>query len=99
MTLDKAGQRRDEDIKLDVVANLRWDGRVDAADVQVDVDGGRVTLSGTVPNHTARVAAVQETWFTAGVGAVDDELKVVLKKNVPGGSDEELAARANDILD
>jgi hyperosmotically inducible periplasmic protein len=99
MTLDKAGQRRDEDIKLDVVANLRWDGRVDAADVQVDVDGGRVTLSGTVPNHTARVAAVQETWFTAGVGAVDDELKVVLKKNVPGGSDEELAARANDIID
>lgn len=28
MTPKKPEQRNDEDIKLDVVANLRWDGRV-----------------------------------------------------------------------
>jgi osmotically-inducible protein OsmY len=98
MTRERTGQRKDEDIKLDVVANLRWDGRVDAADVQVKVDRGRVTLSGTVPNYTARAAAVEETRLTAGVEDVEDDLRVVLKKNVPGGSDEELAEKTKDIL-
>jgi len=99
MTPKKPEQRNDEDIKLDVVANLRWDGRVEAADIQVEVHKGRVTLSGTVPNFTGRAAAVEETRLTAGVAEVEDKLQVVLKKNVPGGSDKELAERAKDVLD
>ena len=41
--------RTDEDIKISVVAGLVFDARVDAAEVQVTVEDGRVRLSGTVP--------------------------------------------------
>jgi osmotically-inducible protein OsmY len=36
--------RTDEDIKLDVVEQLRWDGRVDASDITVEVHNKEVTL-------------------------------------------------------
>ncbi len=93
-----ARRRTDEDIMLDVVAGLRWDVRVDASDVRVEVRKGRVRLTGTVPNYTARAAAVEQTRSTQGVLDVEDALQVVVKKNVPGGRDDELAAKANDII-
>jgi osmotically-inducible protein OsmY len=69
-------QRKDEAIKKDVVDQLFWDGRVDAADIHVDVLEGRVTLSGEVPTFTARKAAELDAALVAGVKAVDDRLTV-----------------------
>ncbi len=93
-----ARRRTDEDIMLDVVAGLRWDARVDASDVRVEVRKGRVRLTGTVPSYTARAAAVEQAWSTQGVLDVEDALQVVVKQNVPGGQDDDLMAKANDII-
>jgi osmotically-inducible protein OsmY len=48
----------DQRIKKDVVAQLYWDSRVEAARIQVGVANGRVVLSsGATPTYSARRAA------------------------------------------
>ncbi|HZT07516.1 MAG TPA: BON domain-containing protein [Chloroflexota bacterium] len=49
--------KSDSDIKSDVVAELKWDSRVDETDIGVEVQDGIVTLTGTVPSYAARIAA------------------------------------------
>ena len=41
----------DETIKTQVVDQLVWDSRVDAADVGVTVKKGSVTIKGMVPSY------------------------------------------------
>ncbi|MGK7370381.1 MAG: BON domain-containing protein, partial [Candidatus Halalkalibacterium sp. M3_1C_030] len=45
--------RNDEDIKVDVAKQLKWDARIDASDVSIKVDNGKVDLEGNVPTMTA----------------------------------------------
>jgi len=56
-------RRADDRIHEDVCDRLQHHGRLDASDVEVSVEGGEVTLSGTVPDRTTkRIAeAVAET--------------------------------------
>lgn len=74
-------ERTDEDIKRDIVEHLYWDGRVDASKVEVRVDAGRVRLTGSLPSHLARRAALADAWDVAGVEQVEDALSVLY----PGG--------------
>jgi len=91
--------RNAEDIKKDVVDQLYWDGRVNAADVQVEVSGDRVALTGTVPSLGARQAADEDVWSIEGVKAVDNQLNVRLPAGVSPLSDETIAANvANTLL-
>ena len=46
--------RTEEDIRQDILEQLLWDYRVDAADIQVNVEGGIVSLRGSVPTLIAR---------------------------------------------
>ena len=39
----------DEQIKLSVIDQLKWDSRVDISDIDVAVSGGTVKLKGSVP--------------------------------------------------
>ncbi|TFF85228.1 BON domain-containing protein, partial [Candidatus Heimdallarchaeota archaeon] len=39
----------DEEIKKKLTDQLYWDTRVDASDIDIDVNGSSVTLSGKVP--------------------------------------------------
>ncbi len=73
--------RADEDIKRDIVEHLYWDSRVDASKVEVRVDDGRVRLTGMLPSHLARRAALMDAWDVAGVGHVEDAMSVLY----PGG--------------
>jgi osmotically-inducible protein OsmY len=73
--------RADEHIKKDVVDQLVWDGRVNAADVTVEVQGGAVTLNGTVPTYRSRAAAETAARDIAGVIEVVNDLSV----RYPGG--------------
>lgn len=93
------GVRTDEDIKLDIITSLRWDDRVDVSSVMARVEDGKVTLRGEAKNYTARAAAVEQCWFTSGVVDVVDELTVKVKRNVPGADDEDMASRANNIIE
>jgi osmotically-inducible protein OsmY len=59
-----------------IIDQLRWDPRVDANDVQVTVDGGWATLTGTVPNLRARIAATDAAWSVWGITAVSNHLRL-----------------------
>lgn len=64
-------------IKKDVVAQLYWDPRVDAAKIQVEVRGGKIFLSGMVPTYSARRAATMACLKIEGVRYVQNEITVV----------------------
>ena len=63
--------RTKEEVKQDIVEHLAWDARVNAAEVDVEVRDGTVTLRGTVPSHRARTAAVEDAERIRGVGMLD----------------------------
>jgi osmotically-inducible protein OsmY len=69
--------RLDETIKKDVVGQLYWDSRVDASEINVTVDEGTVTLSGSVPTFLAREAATSDARLVHGVTWVDNQLRIV----------------------
>lgn len=91
-------KKTDLQLKHDVEQELAWDPRVNAAHVRVAVDGGAVTLLGTVDNLVERSAAEAATKRVAGVRAVAQELAVnVLSKHTR--SDDEIAAGISQVLE
>jgi osmotically-inducible protein OsmY len=72
-----------EIFKKEIADQLRWDSRVDAADVQVSVSDGKVTLSGTVPTVQARRAAVLDAYSVSGVQTVENNITVRHKEPLP----------------
>ncbi len=57
--------------QLDVDPLIPYD-----ADINVDVDAGTVTLTGTVPDKAAKHAAGDDAWWIPGVDDVKNELQV-----------------------
>lgn len=68
--------RNDEDIKVDVVKQLKWDARIDASEVSTKVNDGEVVLEGNVPTMTAKSAAFDDAYLVDGVLTVDNQLDV-----------------------
>ncbi len=66
----------DEDIAKDVVKALERNINVDVDNVNVEVEDGEVTLSGTVTNWTAYRAAENSAFYTLGVTGVDNQLTI-----------------------
>jgi osmotically-inducible protein OsmY len=87
-----------EKIKKDVVDNLYWDTRVDAVDVTVDVEDGNVTLSGTVPSYTSRLAAVSSAWLVKGVSSVTNLITVEYPSIITMPSDSEIKSNVENKL-
>jgi hyperosmotically inducible protein len=90
--------RSSEDIRKDVGDQLYWDGRVDAAGVEVKVVDGTVRLGGTVPTHSARRAAEEDAWQVPGVKSVENGLAVAYPDEVEVPADEEIGANLANIL-
>jgi osmotically-inducible protein OsmY len=67
----------DEQIKKQVVEKLYWDDRVNAADVRVWSDGGKVVLSGSVPSYQCLKAAEHDAWSVPGVKMVENRLTIL----------------------
>lgn len=66
----------DKDIANDIVTKLESKAEVDADDVNVRVNNGDVTLTGTVPSWAARSEAFNSALFTPGVLNVTNRLAV-----------------------
>jgi len=66
----------DKIIADDVRAAIERKRNIDIEDVDISVDRGVITLTGTVPDWEARRAAVNAAEFTKGVTDVKDELTV-----------------------
>lgn len=91
-------ERTDADIQRDVVESLYWDTRVDAADIGVLVDEGRVTLIGTVPTYRARAAAREDALVIRDVVEVDNQLKVEVSARLDRPTDAELRETVREVL-
>lgn len=71
-----SGDFMDKSIAEDIVYSLEAKAAVNADDVNVKVRDGEVTLTGTVPNWSARLAAFDAAFYTAGVSKVDNLVAV-----------------------
>lgn len=72
----KGYKRTDDRIKEDVCECLSRSPRVDASDIEVSVEEGCVTLSGTVDSKAIKRAAEMEIENLSGVDDVRNEIKV-----------------------
>lgn len=72
--------KTDLDVQDAVQQELRWDSRIDAADIGVAVQDGIVALSGTVKTFAERKAAQEAAFLVYGVRDVANEIQV----KVPG---------------
>jgi osmotically-inducible protein OsmY len=90
--------RSDEQIKVDVVDELRWDQRVDASRVKVTAIDGGVTLTGSVPTANARLAAGDAAWFVTGVKRVENQLLVELPQVDTMPDDAAIRSRVEQAL-
>src|SRR5882672_12203631 len=94
------GERRvktDTELQKDVLEELKYEPRVNAAHIGVSVKDGIVTLYGRVESYAEKYEAEQAAKRVQGVKAVANELEVKL----PGQSqrtDEDLAAAAVNAL-
>jgi osmotically-inducible protein OsmY len=68
--------RTDAEISDDVKFNLAWDSYVDATKVDVAVDAGVVTLTGTVDNFLEKRSAGDDAMDTLGVIDVINNLRI-----------------------
>jgi osmotically-inducible protein OsmY len=90
--------RTDENIKLDVIDQLYWDNRVNAADVKVEVLDGIVTLSGMVNTSNARYSAASDAWMIEGVTDVNNELEVIYNTDLNLPTDTQIKSQAESTL-
>ena len=72
----KGYQRSDERIREDIYDALTEDEMLDASDVQVEVRGGEVTLSGSVLNREDKRRADDIVEEVSGVRHVDNGIRV-----------------------
>ena len=68
----------DVEVRQHVENALDWEPSIDARDIGVSVDGGVVTLRGTVGSYTEKVNAERTTERVYGVKAVANDLSVRL---------------------
>jgi osmotically-inducible protein OsmY len=73
-----SGTRSDQDIQRDVLAELKWDARVQPNEVGVAVKDGVVTLTGWVDSYTKKWAAEEAALRVRGVRAVANDIEVRL---------------------
>lgn len=88
--------RTDEQIKQDVINQLRSDGIFDQENVTVAVENGKVILSGVVPTPESGGNAIGDAWSVEGVKAVINKLAVKFANSVP--TDEEIRAQVASII-
>ncbi|HVZ22217.1 MAG TPA: BON domain-containing protein [Vicinamibacterales bacterium] len=90
--------RTDTQIQQDVLAELKWEPRVNASEIGVSVKDGVVTLTGWVDSYTKRWAAEDAAHRVRGVTAVANDVEVRLSKD-DKRTDADIAAAAVRALE
>jgi osmotically-inducible protein OsmY len=93
-----SGIRSDEQIQKDVLAELKWDARVQPNEIGVAVKEGVVTLTGWVDSYIKRWAAEESAQRVRGVRAVVNEIEVRLPSSSER-TDEDIAKGALEALE
>jgi osmotically-inducible protein OsmY len=91
------GQKTDQQLQKDVMAELAWEPGLDASGIGVAVKQGVVTLSGRVDTFSKKWLAETATKRVTGVRAVAEDLEVALG---PGSTrtDADIASAAVNAL-
>ena len=89
--------RTDMELQKDVVAELKWEPRLEEDEIGVAVKDGVVTLTGFVPDYAQRRIAAKAAERVNGVRAVAQELAVKVP-NAFRRSDTELAHQVVNAL-
>jgi osmotically-inducible protein OsmY len=84
--------KTDSQLQADVIAELKWDPRVDHTQIGVTAKDGVVTLSGFVPSYAEKIAAEKAARRVVGVKAIAEEIEVRFA-SAPKTSDAEIAER------
>src|SRR5215831_13124359 len=87
----------DEKLQADVLEELAWEPRVDAAHIGVTAKNGVVTLLGHVASFPEKYAAELAARRVRGVRAIAQELEVHLPDHKKR-ADDEIAGRAVALL-
>jgi osmotically-inducible protein OsmY len=90
--------KTDKELQHDVQDELRWDPRVDAAEIGVTVEDGVVTLSGHVVDYAQKQAAVRAAKRVYGVKAFADDIQVRLLSSHER-TDADIARSAANVLE
>jgi osmotically-inducible protein OsmY len=88
----------DEQIQKDVLAELKWDARVQPNEIGVAVKDGVVTLMGSVDSYAKRSAAEEAAHRVRGVVAIANDIEVRLPVSAER-SDAEIADAAVRALE
>jgi osmotically-inducible protein OsmY len=89
--------KTDSQLQSDVIAELKWDPKVDHSHVGVTAKDGVVTLSGFVPSYAEKIAAEKAARRVIGVKAIAEEIEVRFASD-PKTSDGEIAQRILDLF-
>lgn len=90
-------EKKDSQIKEDVVNELRWDPCVNELNIQVNATDGIITLRGNAPHFFDKTIAEEIALGVGGVKAVANEIEVVLM-NEYKKTDEEIAQAALEAI-
>ena len=88
----------DLELKKKVMEELRWDSRVDEAEIGVAVSNGIVMLTGTVRGYAKKLVAQEAAHRVSGVQDVVNDIRVI----VPGGlarTDSDIAQAVRTALE
>ncbi len=88
----------DEQIQREVLAELKWDARVQPNEIGVAVKDGIVALTGWVDSYTKRWAAEEAAHRVRGVKAVANDIEVKLPSSGER-NDADIAAAAIQALE
>jgi osmotically-inducible protein OsmY len=90
--------KTDLQLKTDIEEELRWDPKVNAAQIGVTVDKGAVSLLGSVDTYAQKWAAEDATKRVSGVRAVAQDLTVKILGEHKR-SDSDIAAAVKNALE
>ncbi|NHF59624.1 BON domain-containing protein [Flavobacteriaceae bacterium TP-CH-4] len=90
--------KTDAEIRRHILDELAWLPGVDESHIGVTVEDGIVTLSGTVDEHSKKVAAHEAVKCVAGVKAVAEDIEIVHGEDY-SKTDNEIAKAAVSALE
>jgi osmotically-inducible protein OsmY len=86
-------KKTDEQIRLDVISEMKWNPSLSCDEVSVTAKDGIVTLRGTVPHYFEKTTAEESAQRVGGVRAVANELEVKMLQT-DERSDQDIAEAA-----
>jgi hypothetical protein len=93
----KGYQRSDERLREDICERLTDDVHIDASDITLEVSGGEVTMSGTVPDRRTKRAAEDLVEEISGVKQVHNGLRVEWQRGADPQPEDSYGSRSTRL--